>query len=79
MPDTPDNEQPHGQLRIWQQNPNKSLEAQTDLLHSLDLNTYDIAMLQEPYVDWLRHTRANTHWTPIYPLNHLVDNNYKKT
>ena len=33
-------------------------------------NKYDIVVLQEPHIDFLGHTRANLHWTVIYPTKH---------
>jgi hypothetical protein len=54
-------------LRIWQQNLNRSLEGQLDLLQSLKDNDYDIVALQEPHIDFLGRTRANPHWTVVYP------------
>jgi len=32
---------------------------------------YSIAALQEPHIDFLGRTRANPHWTVIYPKQHL--------
>src|SRR5271170_6998718 len=64
-------------LRIWQQNLNKSLEGQLDLLHSLKAEKYNVIAIQEPHIDFLGRTRANPYWSVIYPINHLV--NPKKT
>ena len=64
-------------LRIWQQNINRSLEGQLDLLYLLKANNYDIAALQEPHIDFLGRTRANLYWSVIYPKHHLK--NPKKT
>ena len=72
MSDTPDNRDTQ-KLRIWQQNLNRSLEGQLDLLQSLGDNQYDIAALQEPHIDFLGRTRANAHWTVIYPKQHLAE------
>lgn len=58
-------------LHIWQQNVNRSLEGQLDLLHSLKASEFDIAAIQEPHMDFLGRTRANLHWTVIYPKDHL--------
>lgn len=54
-------------LRIWQQNVNKSLAAQTDLLHSATPDKFDILAIQEPYLDHLHNTRATYGWSVIYP------------
>ncbi|PIL37604.1 hypothetical protein GSI_01298 [Ganoderma sinense ZZ0214-1] len=58
-------------LRIWQQNVNRSITAQYDLLHSADPRDYDILAIQEPYIDHLRLTRASSRWTVVYPDGHL--------
>ena len=58
-------------LQIWQQNLNRSLEGQLDLLHSLKANEYNIVVIQEPHIDFLGCTRANPHWTVMYPNKHL--------
>ena len=53
-----------------QQNINKSLESQLDLLESLRRNKYDICAIQEPYVDFKGKTHANRNWTTVYPNTH---------
>ena len=73
MSDTTDNRQTTQKLRIWQQNINHSLKGQLYLLQSLKDNKYDIVVLQEPHIDFLGCTRANPHWTVIYPKNHLAN------
>ena len=60
-------EQTLTQLRIWQQNLNKSITAQEDLLHHALPTNYDILALQEPYIDTLKNTRATQHWRVHYP------------
>ena len=62
-----------GKLRIWQQNINRSLIAQQDLLNMLGNNNYDICAIQEPYLDHMDKTRANSHWAVIYPTTHMVE------
>ena len=62
-----------GKLRIWQQNTNRSLIAQHDLLNMLGNNDYDICAIQEPYLDSMNKTRANSHWIVIYPTTHATD------
>ena len=59
------------QLRIWQQNVNRSLIAQQDLLHSADPRDYDILAIQEPHIDHLSNTRASPRWSVVYPDHHL--------
>jgi hypothetical protein len=51
-----------GKLRIWQQNINRSLLGQQDLLNMLGNNDYDICAIQEPYLDYMHKTRANALW-----------------
>lgn len=55
-------------LRIWQQNINKSLDGQNDLLHRV--STHDMVLIQEPYIDFLGNTRATPGWTVVYPTGH---------
>jgi ribonuclease HI/exonuclease III len=57
-------------LSIWQQNINKSLLAQLDML-SMVKKEHDIILIQEPHIDFKGMSRANTHYTPIYPYRHL--------
>ena len=60
-------------LHIWQQNLNRSLEGQLDLLNSLKADHYNIVAIQEPHIDFLGQTQANLHWTVIYPKQHLLN------
>jgi hypothetical protein len=57
-------------LRIRQQNINKSLISQQDLLVSLRKDDYDICAIQEPYLDHNARTRANNYWISVYPTTH---------
>ena len=57
-------------IRFRQQNLNKSLIAQLDLLNGTDPKDTDFVFLQEPHIDFLHQTRANQHWTVIYPSTH---------
>src|ERR1700730_19346187 len=58
-------------LVIWQQNLNKSSDAQLDLLHYLYPDQYDIVATQEPYINFLGNTQATSHWITVYPTGHL--------
>ena len=60
--------------QIWQQNVAKSSTAQHDVLAKADPKSWDIIALQEPYLDHLGLTRANSHWTVIYPSNKNQEN-----
>src|ERR1700692_1475732 len=66
-----DNNTPKEHLVIWQQNLNKSSDAQLDLLHYIYPNQYDIVATQEPYINFLGNTQATTHWIAVYPTGHL--------
>ncbi|KAJ6457696.1 hypothetical protein C8R45DRAFT_757768, partial [Mycena sanguinolenta] len=57
-------------MRVWQQNLNKSLRAQLDMLHSMKPEHYDIALIQEPYVDFRNKSRTNLRFTVVYPTPH---------
>ncbi|OBZ69995.1 hypothetical protein A0H81_10500 [Grifola frondosa] len=73
LPNMPERPNRPTRLRIWQQNLNKSLDAQLDLLHAANPDNYDLLLLQEPYLDHLNLTRANHHWTVVYPSRHHDD------
>ena len=60
-------------LNIQQQNTNKSLVAQSDFLHHLDPNIYDIGVIQELYLDQCHNSRANHNWYTIYPKEHYTN------
>jgi ribonuclease HI/endonuclease/exonuclease/phosphatase family metal-dependent hydrolase len=72
-------EQPHSQtpqrtnLRFWQQNLNKSSDAQLDLLHYMTPGRADIAILQEPHINFLGNAQASSHWITVYPTGHRDD------
>ncbi|KAJ7191577.1 hypothetical protein GGX14DRAFT_341354, partial [Mycena pura] len=57
-------------LRVWQQNLNKSLQAQLDMLQSLKPQKYDLALIQEPYMDFRNKSRTNLRFTAVYPAQH---------
>jgi len=57
-------------LHFWQQNVNKSLILQLDLLNQVDPKVFDLVFIQEPHIDFLNLTRANPNWTVIYPSQH---------
>jgi hypothetical protein len=52
-------------------------KAQHVLLNDLNPNTYDIAAIQEPYMDFLGKTRANPHWRVVYPKKYYTDKQKK--
>ncbi|TFY52367.1 hypothetical protein EVJ58_g10059 [Rhodofomes roseus] len=49
-------------------NVNKSNTSQSALLHSI--SDYDVVLLQEPHIDFLKNTRASQQWRVIYPPKH---------
>ena len=59
-----------GRLRIWQQNVNKSLAGQHNVLNNTNPNQIDIIALQEPYVDESYNSRGTGWWSPVYPSDH---------
>jgi len=75
MPENQEHEQTQRMLQIWQQNVNKSLLSQLDLLQSLKRNVYDVCAIQEPHIDFQGNTRANHNWTTIYPNTHKTHPN----
>jgi len=60
-------------LTIRQQNINKSLITQSDLLHQLDPEIYNFATIQEPYLDRNHNSRENHHWFTVYPKEHYTN------
>jgi hypothetical protein len=64
-------------LRIHQQNTNKSLIAQREMLTNIPLDSTDIIVIQEPYIDRCHNTRANQYWQTIYPKNRYIDSTPK--
>jgi hypothetical protein len=69
MPEHEDNN-PLRLFTIRQQNTNKSLLSQLDLLESLKRDDYDVCAIQEPYIDFNGKSRANHQWTTVYPDTH---------
>ena len=63
----------HNQLRIWQQNLNKSLTAQLHLLNTASPQDWDILLIQEPWFGNLT-TRATWSWTVLYSDIYYEDN-----
>src|SRR5271154_1301098 len=63
---TMNDENPLTNIRIWQQNTRRSLDAQLALLNSLR-NKFDIVCIQEPHFDFQNLSRATRVWHSIYP------------
>ncbi|KAJ7113046.1 hypothetical protein C8R44DRAFT_586842, partial [Mycena epipterygia] len=60
-------------LKVWQQNLNKSLHAQHEMLQSLKPQKYDLALIQEPYLDHNNCSRTNLRFTAVYPTLHTTE------
>jgi len=60
------------QLWLCQQNINKSLVTQGDLLHQLDPGIYDMVAVQEPYLDHNYNTHTIPHWYTVYPKEYYI-------
>ena|SRR5882672_11296255 len=59
-------------IRIRQKKLNKSLTAQSDLLHQLDPDEYDMAAIQEPYLDLSHKSWTTQNWYTVYLKEHYV-------
>ena len=57
-------------MQIQQQNVDKSLISQFDLLQNLRQDDYNVCIIQELFVDFEGKTRANCQWTTVYPNTH---------
>ncbi|KAG2055666.1 hypothetical protein BDR06DRAFT_831851, partial [Suillus hirtellus] len=71
--DTPNNQDTRDNLKIWQQNLRKSSPAWEHMVKSLDPEIYDLACIQEPYLNPVKLANASnlrTHWDAIYPTDH---------
>ncbi|KAJ7146802.1 hypothetical protein C8R44DRAFT_599362, partial [Mycena epipterygia] len=66
---TPPSPPPVRHLRIWQQNLNRSLQGQIDMLESLKPKKYDLALIQEPTILFGK-SRTNLRFTAVYPTPH---------
>lgn len=56
--------------QLWQQNVNKSLLSQLNLLRSLWWDKYNICAVQEPYIDFNSKSQANRQWITLYLSTH---------
>ena len=64
---------PIDKLRIWQQNLNTSNIAQLALLNTTNPADWDVIALQEPTINQLGNTKANSHWRVVYPTQRFTD------
>ena len=62
-------------LKIRQQNLNKSLTAQSEMLQQLVPHEYDIATIQEPYLDFNHNSCTSHNWYTLYPKEHYAKPN----
>ncbi|KIK45266.1 hypothetical protein CY34DRAFT_78192 [Suillus luteus UH-Slu-Lm8-n1] len=66
-------EPPKSHFRIWQQNLRKSVNAWEHMLSNLNPEVYDLACIQEPYLNPVNLTNASNlrrYWDVIYPTRH---------
>ena len=70
MPEHPPIPKAHCNLQLHQQNVNKSLISQQDLLISLKRDDFDICAIQKPYINRNGMSRANFQWFTVYPSTH---------
>jgi cephalosporin-C deacetylase-like acetyl esterase len=61
-----------GYLRFWQQNLNKSSDAQLDFLHRIHPRDFDLAAVQEPHINFLGNAQATSKWITVYPSTHQI-------
>ena len=54
-------------VKIWQQNLAKSNIAQQEMIAAANPSKWDILAIQEPWIDHLGKTRANSKWNVVYP------------
>ncbi|KAJ7362926.1 hypothetical protein DFH08DRAFT_683329, partial [Mycena albidolilacea] len=73
MSEHPQPSQTGCQFRIWNQNLNKSLDAQIDLLHNLSPHYFHLALLQEQCCDFRGLSRSTRGFVSIYPPSHAKD------
>src|SRR5882724_9225687 len=62
----------HPHIKIRQQNLNKSLTTQSDMLQLLDPDNYDIATIHEPYLEHNHNSQASHNWFTLYPKEHYA-------
>ncbi|KAG1791260.1 uncharacterized protein HD556DRAFT_1241061, partial [Suillus plorans] len=48
------------------------MAAQASLLNNPNASKWDIILIQEPHINFLRNTSANHHWHVIYPTQHYT-------
>ena len=63
------------QIKIRQQNLNNFLTTQSDMLHQLDPNEFDIATIQVPYLNFNHNTCTTHNWFTIYLKEHYNEPN----
>ncbi|KAG2121946.1 Endonuclease/exonuclease/phosphatase, partial [Suillus clintonianus] len=82
MDDTNNEPPARNDLRIWQQNLRKSLNAWEHMLKNLDPESFDIACIQEPYFNPVNLANASNlgrFWDVVYPTNHHSQPDRSKT
>jgi len=59
-------------ITIWQPNVNKSLTVQSNFLHQLNPDIYNLTAIQEPYLDHNHNLHTTHHWYTLYPKEHYT-------
>lgn len=67
---TNNNELARTNLRIWQQNLHTAQAAHEHMLRNLHPEHYDIAIIQEPYLNPVNLALCSSRWDIIYPTTH---------
>lgn len=55
-------------IKVAQQNMNKSLLAQSTFINTI--SNFDVALMQEPYLNHLGNSHSPSGWISVYPLGH---------
>ncbi|KAJ7302840.1 hypothetical protein DFH08DRAFT_722650, partial [Mycena albidolilacea] len=69
----PREDPPPQQLKLWQQNLDRGLDNQQELLNMVLKDKYHFMALQEPYMGPGNVTRADSQWRVVYPTLHGVE------
>jgi hypothetical protein len=60
-------------LSILQININKSLTAHLELINDSLVTHWDIVLIQEPYITYLKSIRTPNQFIPVTPTSHMED------
>lgn len=68
-------------FKIWQQNLRKSAYAWEHIIRNLDPNIYDLACIQEPYLNPVNLANAlnlRQFWDILYPMDHHTNTRHSQ-